>query len=181
MQNCAGVPVATRRQRSIGHPEVHMRRKRKLIVHREFQLKKAMIAGLAVLVLSGAVSFGISYLCKSNSYVLDEINRQAALSYGTGNQAYAGHVDRINLLITGVQKTNTTVIMVSFAFTLALAGVAFYLVLKNTSGISGQMILLGNYLDLMEEGIKPEIRPLRKADNFHDIFEKLDVYLKNRP
>ena len=173
--------VASRRQRSIGNTEVRMRRKRKLIVHREFQLKKAIIAGLAVLVLSGAVTFGISYLCKYNSYVLDEIKRQAALSYAANHQADVTNADQINLLITSVQKSNTTVIMVSIAFTLALAGVAFYLVLKNTSGVSGQMILLGNYLDLMEEGIKPEIRPLRKADNFHDIFEKLDVYLKNRP
>jgi len=120
-----------------------MHRKRKLIVHRGYQLKKALIAGLSVLLVSSSVTASVAFFAYSNSIMLT--------------------------------------IIISLIFTLVFSIAAFLYMLKHTSGVSGQMILLGNYLDLMNEGINPEIRPLRKDDSFHDVFEKLAVYLKNRP
>ena len=120
-----------------------MHKKRKLIVHKGYQLKKAVITGLLVLLVSVAGLTIVIFLSYQNS-----------------------------LLVT---------VVVSLLFSIVLSCVVFFYTLKHTSGVSGQMILLGNYLDLMNEGINPEIRPLRNNDSFHDVFEKLAVYLKNRP
>ena len=154
-----------------------MRRKRKLMVHAHFQLRRSLVAGLIAMLISGAFSGGMVYITLTNNARLGMVRAQVHEMKTDESRPSSPAGDQIDMVMISSMK----VIPLSVILVLVVSCGVFFLMMKNTSGVSGQMVLLGNYLDLMSEGIKPEIRHLRKDDSFHFVFEKLGVYLRNLP
>jgi cell division protein FtsI/penicillin-binding protein 2 len=183
-----------------------MKKGRKLIVHSRFQFKKAFIIGVAILILSGVGSLAIYYVSYQNNIRLTqiigeqnkydevqiELYRSLIYVSTTKSTTFKISVDKVEsdmkansdrikstiAEIDTVKRVNSRLILAAVVFSAVQLLVVFYLILRHTSGVSGQMFLLNRYLDEILAGKKPAIRTLRDGDDFHEVFEKLSEVVK---
>jgi len=178
-----------------------MKKGRTLIVNSRFQLRKAFIIGLAILIVSGIASFAIYYISYQNNIRLtqiiseqnkyDEVQTELykSLIYvsTSKNTKFTISVDKVesdmkansdgikNTIaeINRVKQLNSRLLLAAVLFSALQLIILLYLILKHIAGVSGQMKLLNRYLDELIDGKKPTIRKLRNSDDFRDVFEKL--------
>jgi methyl-accepting chemotaxis protein len=179
---------------------------RKLLVHPRFQIRASLIVGVIILLLSAGASFFLYQVSmRSNARLSDVValqkkceNTQAefytsllylsqkkdsnyrisARQVETDMAENAASVRRITREIETIRTTNGRLTYAALIFTMIQLIVLVWLILKQTSRVSGQMKLLNRYFDRLLDGEKPVIRKLRDGDHFHEVFDKLELYVQ---
>lgn len=182
--------------------------RRKLVVNRPYQMKRALLAGLAGFILASCAAGGIIYHSKKTDARLAaviiqqeryaEIEKQFYISliYIARNKSVNLSVseDKVNAdmkenarkiagtiaEIESIRKAQKRINIASIIFAAAVFLVMFVIILRMTAGVSGQMNLLERYLEQISRGENPVIRPLRSNDSFHSVFEKLTDIVRTR-
>lgn len=69
--------------------------------------------------------------------------------------------------------TRNNILIITSAVIFVLQGlVLYYILIHRTHRISGPLYLISQYLDDINNGKTPDIRPLRENDEFHGLYEK---------
>ena len=151
-------------------------KKRNIIIHRKFQLNLAMtFASISALTMAVIIVICSTILINNNVRLRNiNVNQQQLTE-----EIYNKNTDEINKIIN---RNNglITILIISYMMQILLI---FYLMLKRSQRISGPIYLMSRYFDEIIEGNYPEIRPLRKNDDFQRLFDKLrkmtDIMRKN--
>lgn len=174
--------------------------KRQIIVNRKFQLNMAAsFAGLSAATMT-VIIIVLSSILIINNKKLGEINsNQQTLSatqkevfktlvvlsapenFGklhlslekirqdndSTKQLFDANINKIH----GITHRNIYIIILLTASAMIQSALVFYLMLKRSHRISGPLFLMNRYINEMKKGKYPEIRALRKNDDFRELFD----------
>lgn len=188
--------------------------KRNLIINRYYQLKTGFgVAGLLALCISILFIITGSFVMWNNrsisramthqmdlQNVQDDILKSIEMLSQYGNrknlifEAYkaigdlqknASALKESNELLTRSIAINRYLMWINGVLGITLVVVTFIVVVRRTHRVAGPMFLLKRYMNEIIEGKVPEIRPLRKGDEFKDVFDTFikmveSLHLKHR-
>ncbi|HOJ28820.1 MAG TPA: hypothetical protein PL059_07070 [Spirochaetota bacterium] len=188
--------------------------KRSIIINRYYQLKTGFgVAGLFALCISILFIITGSFVMWNNrsisramahqldlQNVQDDILKSIEMLSQYGNrknlifEAYkaigdlqknASALKESNELLTRSIAINRYLMWINGVLGITLVVVTFIIVVRRTHRVAGPMFLLKRYMNEIIEGKVPEIRPLRKGDEFKDVFDTFtkmveSLHLKHR-
>ncbi|MDH7555139.1 MAG: hypothetical protein QHH74_15970 [Spirochaetota bacterium] len=188
--------------------------KRSIIINRYYQLKTAFgVAGLLALCISILFIITGSVLVWNNHSLARAMARQIDLQkvqddilksiemlskYGNRKhlifEAYKAIGDlqknsealkESNELLKRSIAINKYLLWINGLLGIALVVAVFIVVVRRTHRVAGPMFLLKRYMNEIIEGKVPKIRPLRKGDEFKDVFDTFvtmveSLHLKRR-
>lgn len=194
--------------------EENNKKKRSLIINRYYQLKTAFgVAGLFALFIGVLFVITASSLVWNNHSLSKAITHQMDLQkvqedilksiemlsrYGNRKnlifEAYKAVGDlkkntealkTSNDLLNRTIAINKYLLWVNGILAVALVGAVFVIIVRRTHRVAGPMFLLKRYMNEIIEGKIPVIRPLRKGDEFKDVFDTFvkmidSLHLKRR-
>ncbi|MDO8632908.1 MAG: hypothetical protein Q7R41_20695 [Phycisphaerales bacterium] len=134
---------------------VHSYRRRTYLINPGFQWKQAGLIALSVFLLSTTISA-----------VLSGVLHQQARQLAANPTGY---------------RSDTTLVMVCFGLgfaALTAGGVGLWSILM-THRICGPLFVIKRYLIQIAEGRLPALRPLRRRDEFKDLYEAFDLALQS--
>lgn len=174
--------------------------KRTFIINKYYQVKTGFgVAGLFALCISmllvitgGVLVWNNHSLSKAMTHqmdvqkVQDELLQSIAMlsKYGTRKhlifEAYKAIADlkknteavkESNELLKKTITVNTYLMWINGILGIALVAVVFFIIVRRAHRVAGPMYVLKRYMNEIADGTVPEIRPLRKGDEFGDVFD----------
>ena len=176
-------------------------KKRKIIINKKYQLTFAMtFAGISALTMAIIIVICSNILINNSSRLkdinanqqqfseikseilksLEELSRSKDIKkynlstaelmkdYSSTKELYNKNHEKIEKIINRNNGV-ITILIVSYIIQVLLI---FYLILRRSNKISGPIYLMNKYFDEIIEGNYPKIRPLRKNDDFQELFAK---------
>ncbi len=180
--------------------------RRRLLINKSYQFPRAVQAAAAVLIVTASAAAYTVWTSVSDNLTLKQVEEEQQAYHDIQQELYKTllHIsanpdselrtseEKLRLemehyskmvkttaeKISGLRGSTVWSVLIIAALAL-LSGIALILlVLKQTSGISGQMLLLEKYFDDILEGKRVSVKKLRINDSFQDVFKKLDQVMR---
>lgn len=154
-------------------------KKRNRLVNKRFQLKTTFsIIGIIIITLIALIAV--------TGLILSDNNRRIAGALQVVTPAVAGEAQTQQLtskvetaaLLRDLISRNRMIITVMIITTVILGITLYYYLINLTHRISGPLYVLSRHMDDIMEGRKPDLRELRKNDEFKEFYEQFTELLR---
>jgi hypothetical protein len=143
-------------------------KKRTRIVDRKFQLRTTFsIIGIIVIALIAVIAVTGTVLSDNNRRIMTAIQILSSKDAASP----AASADTVALMRDLINR-NRMVITAMIIITVALSVALYYYLINLTSRISGPIYVLSRHIRDIMEGRRPDMRKLRKNDEFKDFYEQ---------
>ncbi len=184
-----------------------MGNRKQILIDKQFQLKTTLkILGMIYLVFT-AIIVAVGINAFYNNHRLEEIVSSHKDLISVQYEAFSElivvskekNLDRLNkakaafsqnidknmntvyenvATIKGITGSNNILFIIIIVFALSQGLVLYFVILRKTHSMAGPITLLTQYVKDISEGHYPEIRPLRKNDEFQELYNSFTVMVQ---